>query len=121
MGEVKSIAAKGWQELKRPKPEHLLQVLFYWYLYKQEGWPLWDRVSVIYVNKEFMFSGVPYKEFFFQPSIIEDRLDDLLAEARQLVEYRNSGTLPPRSMCQDKDSPDAKKCQFRDICFQMEG
>lgn len=119
--EVKSIAAKGWQELNRPKPEHLLQVLFYWHLYKRAGWPLWDRVSVIYVNKEFMFSGVPYKEFWFQPSIIEDRLDDLLSEARELVEYRASGLLPKRTMCQDKDSPDAKKCQFRDICFQLGG
>lgn len=119
--ECKSMSKKQWDVLKRPKPEHLLQSLFYWWLYKQDGWPLWDRASVIYVNKEYMFSGLPYKEFFFTPSSIVDRLDDLLTEARQLVGYRKSGVLPPRNMCQGPDSPDAKKCQFREVCFQMEG
>lgn len=118
--ECKSMARKTWDKLQRPTPEHLLQSLFYWWLYREAGWPLWDRASVVYVNKEYMFSGLPYKEYHFTPSLIIDRLDDMLAEARQLVEYRKSGVLPPRTMCSGPDSPDAKKCQFKEVCFQME-
>lgn len=121
LNECKSMAAKSWRELKRPKPEHLLQVLTYWWLFKKKGLPLWDRVSLLYVNKEYMWSGLPFKEYWFQPSLIEDRLDDLLAEAKQLVQFRKKDkALPPRTMCKDKDSPDAKGCQFRHVCFEME-
>ena len=121
LNECKSMAGKSWQELKRPKPEHLLQVLMYWWLFKKAGFRLWDRVSVLYVNKEYMWSGLPFKEYWFQPSMIEDRLDDLLAEAKQFADFRKEGKeLPPRAMCDDKDSPDAKHCQFRHVCFEME-
>lgn len=123
LNECKSMARKMWEELKRPMPEHLIQVLMYWHLYRRAGYKLWDRVSLIYVNKEFMFSGLPYKEFHFQPSVLSDRLDELFQEAAELTAFRREGmvTLPRRRMCTDQQSTEAKRCQFRHVCFEMEG
>lgn len=121
LNECKSIARKAWEELKRPMPEHILQVLMYWHLYHRAGYHLWDRVSILYVNKEFMFSGLPYKEFTFKPSTMIDRLDELLEEANELSTFRRDGmeVLPKRRMCTDQQSTEAKRCQFRHVCFQM--
>lgn len=127
LNECKSMARAPWEALTRPMPEHLLQILLYWWAVRRKGKKLWDQVSILYANKEFMFAGLPYKEFKFRPSTIIDRLDPLLEEAAQLVEFRNSignqeagaPVLPPRTMCETCEATDAKKCQFSSVCFQM--
>lgn len=121
VNECKSMSAKQWNVIVRPKPEHLLQSLFYWWLFKEAGVSLWDRVSVIYVNKEFMWSGSPFKEFAFTPSIVVDRLDDFFHEASQLIAFRKDNSkLPSRINCAALNSPDAKECQFRQVCFEAD-
>lgn len=119
VAECKSIAKQSWENLRRPKPEHLLQALMYWWLLRKAGWALWDKVSVLYINKEFMWAGSPFKEYTFTPSLVIDRIDDLLVEASHLTCYRERKVLPPRVMCDSQASPDAKECQFRQVCFEL--
>lgn len=113
--EVKSISAAGWKELVRPVPDHVIQVTFYWHLLQRAGWPLVDKVSILYVNKEFSFK-LPYKEFMVdpqRPGILDPYLEDL----RALRVAREGGDLPSRTFCATMDSPGAKKCPVSVTCF----
>jgi hypothetical protein len=117
--ELKSMKKDQWEELQRPVPEHLIQVLFYWYLMQKAGRPLHDKVSILYAVKDYVFKS-PYKEFVIQPSSQLYRLDDYLEEARVLTDaIHKRGPLPARVSCPSQDSPAAKKCQFREVCFQL--
>lgn len=115
--ELKSIAHNQWEELVRAKPEHVIQVLFYWYLMKKLGYRVADRVSIVYVTKGYIFKGVPYKEFIIEPEPMLSRLDPYLEEAAALKAARENGGLPPRLKCVSDIAPDAKKCDVCSICF----
>lgn len=116
--EIKSIAHDAWQELARPKPDHILQVLFYWYLLRKLGYPVPSQVSILYVTKGFLFK-TPYKEFTVFPEKIISRLDDYIADARALKEARDSGALPSRTHCSNKECKEAKDCHVVNLCFQL--
>ena len=117
--ELKSIAKSYWEKLERPVPEHLIQVLIYWYLMQKAGKPLHDKIVILYAVKEMIFAR-PYKEFVVQPSKHLFRLDDYLEDAQTLKSaLHDNGDLPPRLTCPSQDSPAAKKCQFRETCFQL--
>ena len=49
VNEIKSIAASYWDELERPQPNHIIQVLFYWWLLREQGKKLHSHVSILYV------------------------------------------------------------------------
>ena len=115
--EIKSIAHDAWTELSRPKPDHVLQVLFYWYLLKKLGYPVPSQVSILYVTKGFLFK-TPYKEFAVFPEKVISRLDEYLEEARALKASRNGGALPMRSHCSARDCKEAKDCHVANLCFQ---
>lgn len=115
--ELKSISDKGYEELSRPKPDHVIQVLFYWYLMNKLGYRLVDQVSILYITKGYKFRGDPYKEFTLQPSINLSRLEPYLEEARSLLSYAAGGRLPPRIVCGSDTAPEAKKCDVCSICF----
>lgn len=122
--EIKSIAHEQWKELARPKPDHVLQVLFYWYLMRALGYRLTDMVSVFYVTKGYIFGGAqkPYKEFMFRPEDELHRLDPYLADARALVASRNKdddAALPSR-VCSGEFTVQAKKCEACKICFGVD-
>ncbi len=116
--EIKSMAEKAYEELVRPKPEHVLQVLFYWYLMKKLGYRLTDRVSILYVTKNYKFVGKPYKEFMFNPEIELHRLDAMIADAYATKASRldPDSDLPAR-ICSSEYTVDAKKCELCQICF----
>lgn len=117
--EIKSITYDDWKEMVRPKPEHVLQVLFYWYLLARAGYSLPDQVSILYVSKGFVFKS-PYKEFVIRVSSIEDvedRLETYLEDAKALTDFRNGGELPPRTICTNKSCKDAKECHVAIACF----
>lgn len=116
--EIKSISGKGYDELVRPMPDHVVQVTFYWYLLKKLGYPVVDRVSILYVNKEFSFK-MPYKEYMIEPSV-ERTLGPYLEDLEALKVARAGGALPPRTMCGTATAPMAKKCPVCVSCFQME-
>lgn len=115
--EIKSINYEDWKELSRPKPDHVLQVLFYWYLLKKLGYPVPSQVSILYVTKGFVFK-TPYKEFTVIPEAVISRLDEYIEEARMLKSARDGGALPARSVCSSKDCKEAKECHVVNLCFQ---
>lgn len=115
--ELKSIAHAQWEELVRPKPEHVIQVLFYWFLMRRLGYRLVARISILYCTKGYVFGGSPIKEFSFDPREIISRLDPYLQEAEELRRYRREGVIPIRTMCASDRSPEAKKCEMCSTCF----
>lgn len=121
--ECKSINKKDWLELKRPIPDHLIQLLLYWYLLREAGYSLNEWASVLYVMKEFKI-GSPYKEF---PVNVREqidthgRIDDYLNDAKKLKQARKRKGLPPRITCATINSPLAKKCNFAIQCFALRG
>jgi hypothetical protein len=115
LNEIKSIKREAWEELKRPQPLHLLQVVFYWWMARELGMPLYREVSILYINKSFAFSS-PYKEFQLRPEDHLHRLTDYIEDARALTVSRQGGKLPIRT-CPEPGSSIAKKCNMRDVCF----
>lgn len=115
--EIKSMAHDEWKELSRPKPDHVLQVLFYWYLLRKLGYAVPDKISILYVTKGFLFQ-TPYKEFIVTPEVSVSRLDEYLEEARMLKAARDGGEVPCRSFCSSRDCKTAKDCHVVNLCFQ---
>lgn len=115
--ELKSIAANQWKELVRALPDHIIQVALYWYILKACGFTLVDRVSVLYVNKEWSFK-LPYKEFIIDPQAVD--LSPYWEDLEALKTALNGGPLPPRVQCGTPDAPDAKKCPVCVTCFQVD-
>lgn len=115
--EIKSINHDDWKEIARPKPDHVLQVLFYWYLLKKLGYPVPSQISILYATKGFLFK-TPYKEFLVFPESSISRLDEYIEEARALKLARNGGDIPCRSFCTSRDCRDAKECHVVNLCFQ---
>jgi predicted RecB family nuclease len=115
--EIKSMAHNEWTELTRPKPDHVIQVLFYWYLLRKLGYPVPNQISILYATKGFLFK-TPYKEFLVFPEKVVSRLDDYIAEARSLREAKSSGAIPVRTQCTAPTDRDAKECHVCNLCFQ---
>ncbi len=116
--ELKSIAPDQFKELVRPKPEHVLQVVFYWFLMQRLGYRLVDKVSIFYATKGWLFGGTkPYKEFVIDPEKELKRLDPMLADAAANKRYVEEGVLPPRIFCSSANSKDAKACEVAEPCF----
>jgi len=120
INEIKSIAADRWKELVRPLPEHVLQATFYWFLMNALGYKLLDSVSILYVTKGWMFSGVPYKEYTVNAQDMVRRLSSYLEDAKALKAAREGGGLPMRT-CPTDDTPIARKCDARTVCFMKDG
>jgi hypothetical protein len=115
--ELKSISAEQYKELTRPKPDHILQVVMYWWLMRELGRPVLDRVSVLYITKGYVFKGAPYKEYAFDPQEHLDRLTPYIADARAFAAFLRGAELPPRTFCKAETSPDAKSCEVSSHCF----
>jgi len=115
--EIKSINHDDWKEIARPKPDHVLQVLFYWYLLRKLGYPVPAQISILYATKGFLFK-TPYKEFLIFPEKVISRLDEYIEDARALKEARDGGAIPCRSFCSSRDCKDAKECHVVNLCFQ---
>lgn len=113
--ELKSMSGAQFKELTRPMPDHVIQVVFYWHILKACKLPLVDKVSIVYINKEFSFKN-PYKEFLIDPQQ-EGLLEAYLEDIDSVVTARAGGALPVRSFCAKVDSPEAKKCPVAVSCF----
>ena len=120
VNEIKSIAARYWDELERPNPQHIIQVLFYWYLLRESGKTLHDHVSILYACKDFR-PRTPYKEFTLNAADAMERLEPYIAEALVIKDgIHNDGDMPDRTVCATEDSAEAKKCEVCSLCFSME-
>lgn len=119
VGEIKSIAANRFEELSRPIPEHIIQVLFYWYLLREENRrSLHDHVSILYVNKEYRMTK-PYKEFTINAPDSIHRLEPYIEMAQAIKEGIEGGELPARTQCATKSDKEAKKCEVCSLCFDI--
>lgn len=118
--EIKSINHEEWKTLPRAKPDHVLQVLFYWFLLRELGYSVSDTVSVLYVTKGFVFKGLPYREFVIDAQENLHLIDDYREDAKNLVQYRSKGILPPRSLCSNQHSTEAKACHVVGECFRRD-
>lgn len=119
ISELKSISHEQWKELVRPLPDHVLQVVFYWYLMNKRGYRLTDKVSILYVTKGWVFGHKePYKEFVLNVQAELPRINDLIEDARMRKSSQNGDRLPYRSKCPTMESKDAKACEVCQICFQ---
>ena len=118
LSEIKSISKNAWENLTRAKPDHIIQLLFYWWLMRQEQYNLFDQVSVLYVCKEYVWKS-PFKEYTFRPSEQVERLVPYLDDAAAIKAARHGGSLPVRTECGDRSAPKARVCQFATICFGM--
>lgn len=118
--EIKSIAHEQWKEIVRPKPDHVLQVVFYWYLMRKAGHNVPQYVSILYVTKGFNFKN-PYKEFMVDPVSELDRLSMYLDDATDLVMFRGGGPIPPRKMCSSAGCATARQCHVNTVCFNLPG
>lgn len=117
--EVKSMAAKMWDELERPVPDHIIQGLFYWMLMRSKGYSMIDQFSILYVKKEYTWK-LPYKEFIIKPLEQMHRLKEFLAELTVIADARHPGNpLPKRVVCSSNTSSDAKECPVCVTCFQL--
>jgi hypothetical protein len=116
INEIKSIAGEAWKTLEAPKPEHLLQAMFYWWLAKRNNLQLHDKISIIYASKAFVF-GNPYKEFTVQPSKFMHRLEEYLEDAKALKEYKWGGKMPIKVECATIECTTAKNCHISGPCF----
>lgn len=118
--EIKSMAPKQWEELKRPDPTHVLQVIFYWHLMHRKGYRLCDRVSIFYVTKGWQFGDkCVYKEFLIDPVASLDRLNSYIEEAKAYKACLTSknADLPARNKCGHRETKDAKSCAQVDLCW----
>lgn len=115
--ELKSIAHAQFLELVRPKPEHVIQALFYWWIMYMNGIRLGRHVTIFYVTKGYMFKGEPYKEFTIDALAEVGRLNDYINDARTMKTFREGGAFPPRLKCPSAVAPDARKCPASQLCF----
>lgn len=117
--EIKSLAHETWREIVRPVPDHVLQVVFYWYLLQRSGYSLFDQESILYVTKGFNYK-TPYKEFTVNPHTHLPRLNEYLEEAKILKQFRDSsGPLPARKVCSSIGCKSAKECHVAVTCFNL--
>ncbi len=119
--ELKSIAPDAWDKLARPLPEHVLQVVFYWWLMMEAGYRLTDRISVVYITKGYMFKGSPEKEYMIDPRTELNRLLPYLDDAMRAKMSVDTNILPLRKVCAGQFSTTARKCEVNGPCFALEG
>lgn len=117
--EIKSMSEKQFAELARPLPEHVLQVVFYWFLMMQAGYKMTDRVSVIYFTKAYQFKGEAHKEFMVDPRRELARLEQYLDDALRYKMSATSDVFPIRKECSGQFSTTAQKCEACGPCFAL--
>ena len=116
--EIKSMNGRQWETLTEPVPNHVIQVLLYWWLWREAGYPVHDQVSILYVNKQFSYQS-PYKEFILTPTAQLARLELYWQAAREWAAFRAQGRLPPRVTCADPRCTTAKACPLAVVCFNL--
>ena len=115
--EIKSMSHEEWKGLVRAKPDHIVQVVMYWYLMRRAGFRTTSTVSVLYVTKGFVFKGQPFKEFVIDCDTALRHIDDYIEDAKAFARFRETGELPVRTKCATINCPEAKKCHVAMECF----
>lgn len=123
--EIKSIKRKStnsaypsWDSITTPVPIHLIQNLFYWKFAKDAGIKVSDKISFIYVCKEFIVKQSPFKEFYVDANKYIKRLNPYINLQKQYVQFKQGGALPDRHIkCKSITDAQAKQCHLAKVCF----
>ncbi len=132
--ELKSISPEQYKDLLCPKPEHVQQVVFYWWLMRELGYRLTNKCTIFYATKGWVFGGTaPYKSFLVDVQSELHRLDVMLEEAAEhkrsilsiIASTAAKGrkpalTFPLRTHCATRDTKVAKSCEVCDVCFEID-
>jgi len=123
IAEIKSISAKQFEELKEPLFDHVMQVVTYLWMFNRKkvkvdkGLKRYDiqrdKAFVLYFKKDFQNFDVKKFSVGKNEYNLENRIKELLT---QLL---NANEESPK-VCSSKLSPNARHCQFREICFRKE-
>jgi len=115
IGELKSVSKLIFDSLSGAQPDHQYQARMYSWLARQMGYNVHDHVVVFYVCREWMFKN-PYKEYlvYWNPDDPPQPYVDLAMEFKI---YRETGAVPPRTLCTSKAAPRSKKCATQVFCF----
>ena len=86
------------------------------------GYNVTDRVTILYVTKGWQFGNKePWKEFSFDPLIELPRLEDLIKDARDLKDCRETGIYPRRqAACTSEMTTEAQRCEVHKQCFRCQ-
>lgn len=116
--EIKSMNKKDFDALTAAKGDHIFQVGHYRRMLALNGFRTHTHGVIVYCVKEFKY-GSPYKEFHVDlttPSVT-NIIDASIDVARQLRHSRETGSIPPRTMCAAHSDSRAKQCPFLVSCF----
>lgn len=116
--EIKSMNGEDYDDLTRPMPDHTYQAGAYRRMLEKMGYPVSDKLLIIYCTKKFKF-GKPYKQFTVDANQqhIVAVLDGMWAAAKEIHDARKAKELPPRERCASPNVPEAKKCVSCVECF----
>jgi CRISPR/Cas system-associated exonuclease Cas4 (RecB family) len=117
IGEFKSINAKGFDYLKHPKPEHIVQATIYYYVFNRmlaegkysqigalAGFKKAAGIKFVYVCKD----NAKMKEFTVNPS------DTLFQEIVERIEYLKA--IGPNDPLPPKTEDFCGNCSYREKC-----
>ena len=122
VNELKSINKKGFEEVKaanRAKPEHIIQVGMYWYLLRDLGYSLQDKLSIFYVQKDYK-PGVVMHEIVLDAHEIERAVYAYLNPTALLASNDLRVPLPSRANdCSSFAATKTKECHLAGTCFSL--
>jgi len=120
VGEIKSMTKDQFDALTEPLADHVLQALLYRRLYRLMGFPVHDKVAIIYGRKDFKFGGpkAVYKEYHVEAADWSGQIERMMESAQSVKRHREAGTLPDR-VCPNADFSRAKGCPRVGLCFQL--
>jgi len=116
LSELKSISKKQFDDLRMPKPDHVLQAYLYVWMAEQAGYRVHPTGSIFYACREWMI-GNPYREFDIDTSSAERRCTPLLDEAMAIKNWKDDGVVPERVHCNRPEDSRARQCGMCVACF----
>ena len=118
--EIKSMTKDDFDALERPLADHILQACGYRHLYALMGYPVHDKVKIIYGRKDFKFGGpkAVYKEYTVHAPDWQGQINDMFDQARLVRQAYLARTLPPR-ICDTIECRRARDCERKALCFSL--
>lgn len=118
--ELKSMNKDDFDALEQPVPNHCIQGGGYRRLYDLNDLPVHDHGVIIYVKKDFVWRGSPYKEKHVDLTsrAVTGSLDIMWDMASQITNGTLDNLPPKVSACTSLTCTRAKNCPALMDCFQ---
>lgn len=125
VGEIKSMTPDQFDGLAAPLGNHINQAALYRALYARAGFPVHDKVAIIYGRKQFKWGGKGkvYKEFHVTCTtpLVTGMVETCFQTARDVARHNSTRTLPNRTVCSGPNDKIAAKCPVAHLCFALRG